>query len=199
VTGASKPSIDDSRPLHLVRRLPTWRCLPGPLSVWERTLAVVLAVATVFEAAILARMLHLSHPLIVALVMAASILPVFSLRAALRAPVLRIEGGALVLRVRDGAPGTSVAASFPIDDLDLDGAAVVNLDARPDLAPADEGAQGPQPECCSPRDLRRLANGRSAHVFAPRRGVVLYLPTLAGDALLVSLRRPRDLLAALGA
>jgi hypothetical protein len=182
-----------------------WRCVPEPLSAWQQSLGWILAGVTLVETTLAAKILHLAHPIAVGVLMACSVPAIFPLRALLRAPRLRCADGRLELDAQwIGAAATELPTGAPLDRVDLSGVAVVDLDQRPDLRPADpilpaRRATGPMP--ATRPDVvsgwRRLANGAPAHVWVVAGSPALYVPTTAGVAFLLALPKPDEVVAEL--
>ena len=87
--------------------------------------------------------------------------------------------------------------TVPLAALELERAAILDLTQAFDYTPARRtfgtGLPGYQ------AGWFRLRNGEKALAYVTRRDAVAYLPTSAGYSLLLSVERPRDLLAALRA
>lgn len=105
----------------------------------------------------------------------------------------RVEVVAGELRVVGDFWGRSV----PLTSLVLDRAEIVDVGGASPLRPRRRTLGTGMPGYAS--GWFRLANGEKALVYLTRRDAVVYLPTSLDFSLLLSVERPRELLAALGA
>jgi len=103
----------------------------------------------------------------------------------------RVEVGEGQLRLR----GDFWARSIPLHSLQMERAAVLDLNAAPDYTPRRRTLGTGLPGYAS--GWFRLRNGEKALVYLTRRESVVYVPTSDGYSLLLSAEQPDALLASL--
>lgn len=183
-----------------------WRCVPRPLSGWEKSLGWILASMTLFEASIAAKVFHLPHPILIGVLVASSVPAIFPLRSLRRAPRVRLADGKLLFWAPWATrPKPDMPTVVECADVDLANAGLVDLGRRPDLqlttgassAGARVGAIGAASAAkggAIAEGWRRLANGKQAHVSIHPGLPAVYLPTRDGYAFLLAIHRPEGLL-----